>query len=193
MRLKLVSLALLSSWLAVPLARAADGDSCKFIYSTPVIGSANAANIPMPTASAGLATTRAEPQIICRVLADKTAAGAFTAGPMWVPGGGQYIDLAVVRAIQGTSASGCGYDDVIVYTLSNTNTAAGAELVSIGVLDDDGTSTPAGGVKQIEHFGPIGPYLYLSGTATAGGDPKLCDSSNHLIIQLLLYPKSAIH
>jgi hypothetical protein len=102
---------------------------------------------------------------------------------MWVPGGGQNIDLAIVRVIQGTSASGCGYDDVNVYTLSNTNTAAGAELPSLGTLDDDGSSS---GVKQIEHFGSIGPYIYLSGTATAS---SACDSTHHLIIQLLLYPK----
>jgi hypothetical protein len=139
-------------------------------------------NLQVPTAAAGLAATNARPQIDCRVLCDVTAAGAFTCGPMWVPGGGQYVENAIIRAIAGTSASGCGYDDVNVDTLSNTSVAAGSELPSLGTLDDDGSS---GGVKQIEHFGPLGPYLYLAGTATAG----TCDATHRLQIQLLLYYK----
>lgn len=185
--MKYTYLVVLSLWLATPVW-AADGDSCKFTTSTVTIGAGNA-NIPMPTVAAGLAFTQSQPQITCRVLCDKTAPGAFTCGPMWVPGGGSNVDLAIVRVLNGTSAAGCGYDDINVYTLSNTNTAAGAELPSLGTLDDDGSSS---GVKQIEHFGPIGPYLYLSGTADDTG-ALTCDASNHLLIQLLIYPKPAIH
>lgn len=187
MNYKSLSLAALSVWFALPtVAHAADGDSCKFVTTTVTSGTTTGKDIPMPTNSAGLAATNAVPQIECRLLCDKTAAGAFTCGPMWVPGGGQNIDVAVVRALSGTSGSGCGYDDVNVYTLSNTNTGAGSELPSLGTLDDDGSSS---GVKQIEHFGPLGPYLYLSGTATAG----TCDATHRLQIQLLIYPKPAIH
>ena len=144
-------LAILSAWLAMP-AFAADGEKCT-----------------SPGAGIG-----------CYTICDKAAAGAFTC-EFSVPNGGKGLDLAVIRAYKGTSASGCGYDDVSVYTTTDTNAGtAGYELPLLGLLDDDGSSS---GVKQILNFGPIGPVIYVAGTATAG----TCDADNELHIQLLLY------
>ena len=173
-------LALLSVWLALPaLAWAATGDACHFVTTTPT--AQQSLDIPLPTD-----TNTSAPQIGCKVLCDITAAGAFSCGPMWVPGGGQNIDLAIIRALSGTSAAGCRYDSVTISEMSNQSTAAGSELVSIGVLDAQGTS---GGVKQIKNFGPIGPYIFASGTATAG----TCDATHHLMIQFLYWTKPAVH
>lgn len=146
-------LAFLSVFLAIPLlGMAADGEVC----------------------------TSPGPGISCFTICDKAAAGNFTC-EFALPGGGAGLDLAVIRAYKGTSASGCGYDDVSVYTTTDTNAGtAGYELPLLGTLDDDGSGS---GVKQILNFGPIGPVLYLSGTATAG----TCNASNELHIQLLLY------
>src|SRR6266850_7338074 len=91
----------LSAWLALPLvAWGADGANCTIV---PPAGSNETSGI------------------VCRTLCDKQAAGTFQCGPMWVPGGGRNVDLAIIRPLQGTSAAGCGYDDVVVYSLSNTN------------------------------------------------------------------------
>lgn len=169
---------LLLALLVCPWAAwGASGDSCNFVANgtTQTIGTALPVNIPLPSAGA------TAPEISCRVLCDVTASGAFSCGPMWVPGGGTKVRNAIIRVLQGSGANGCGYDDTNVYTLSNINTSTGAELPSLGLLDDDGSS---GGVKQIEHFGPLGPYIYVAGTAGTGGT---CNGSNHLLIQLLLY------
>ena len=143
----------LSAWLTLPsLAFAADGEKC----------------------------TSPGPGIGCYTICDEAAAGAFTC-EFSVPGGGKNLDLAVIRAYKGTSAAGCGYDDVSVYTTTDTNAgASGYELPLLGLLDDDGSSS---GVEQILNFGPIGPVIYVAGTATAG----TCDADNELHIQLLLY------
>ena len=148
---------LISVWLAIPgMALATDGETC----------------------------TSPGPGISCYTICDKDNDGAFTC-EFSVPGGGKNLDLAIIRAYKGTSASGCGYDDVSVYTTTDTNAGtAGYELPLLGLLDDDGSSS---GVKQILNFGPIGPVIYVSGTATDGG--AACSASNELHIQLLLYPK----
>lgn len=161
----------LSVWLAMPLSAAAavTGDSC---------------TIDAPTAAAGLATDTA-PKVVCRFVAVTTSAGAAqTFGPVFVPGGGVGYAMAVFRVLRGNSAAGCGYDDLQVFELSARTLAASTEKALIGVLDDDGTSTPTGGVQQIKVFGPVGPYIYLTGTATAG----TCNASNPLEVELILYP-----
>lgn len=116
----------------------------------------------------------------CYTICDKAAAGAFTC-EFSVGTKGTNLDRAIIRAYKGTSAAGCGYDDVAVYETTDTNAGtAGYELPLLGTLDDDGSGS---GVKQITLFGPIGPVIYVAGTATAG----TCDASNELHIQLILY------
>lgn len=146
------------------LGQAAVGDSCTI---------ANAAS--GATGSA---------KVNCILGVDSTAAGAFTAGPVYVPGGGVGASVVVIRPLNGNSGAGCGYDDVVVYETSNATATGNDEKASIGVLDDDGTSTPTGGVQQIKVFGPTGPYLYFSGTATAG----TCSGTERLQIQIIVYP-----
>ena len=170
----LVSLFALAVWLALPgFVEAATGGSC---------------TIEAPTASAGLSSAPAA-KVTCVVVAEATAAGAATFGPVYVPGGGVGYSMAIIRPLKGTLDAGCGYDDLIVYELSAPTLAAYTERISIGVLDDDGTSTPTGGVQQIKVFGPVGPYLYLSGTVSDAGT-NTCSTAvgETLVIQLLLYP-----
>ena len=150
-----VGLFALSIWLALPMvAHAVDGEKC----TSPGNG------------------------IGCYTICDKAAAGAFTC-EFAVPGGGKNLDLAIIRAYKGNATEGCGYDDVSVYTVTDTNgSETGYEKPLLGLLDDDGSSS---GVKQILNFGPIGPYIYVAGTATDG--TPACSASAELHIQLLLY------
>lgn len=156
----LLSVLLGTGYFLPLLANAADGDLC----ASPAAG------------------------ISCYILCDKTAAGAFNC-EFTVPNGGKNLDAAIIRAYRGTSASGCGYDDTVVASTTDTNAGtAGFELPSLGTLDDDGTLTGGAttGLKQIVVFGPIGPVIRIDGTAGTGGT---CDGNNPLQIQLLLYPK----
>lgn len=133
-------------------------------------------------AADGDSCTSPGPGVDCFTICDKSAAGAFTC-EFSVPGGGKNLDRATIRAYKGTSAAGCGYDDTVVYEATDTNAGtSGYELASLGTLDDDGSGS---GLKQINVFGPIGPVIYISGTATAG----TCNASNELHIQLLLWHK----
>jgi hypothetical protein len=150
----LLSVLLGTGYFLPLLANAADGDLC----TSPAAG------------------------VSCYILCDKTAPGSFNC-EFTVPNGGKNLDAAIIRAYRGTSASGCGYDDTVVASTTDTNAGtAGFELPSLGTLDDDGSGS---GLKQIVVFGPIGPVIRIDGTATNG----TCDGNNPLQIQLLLYPK----
>lgn len=154
---------LLSVWLALPtMVWAAAGD-------------------PYPlTIPSGQTKSGIESHYLC----DVGAAGAFTCGPIYVPGGGANVDVAVIRALRGTATLGCGYDDVNVYTVSTSTITNPDDKASIGLLDDDGSSS---GVKQIVWSGPIGPYLYLEGTATDGAGAGDCSGTTTNRLQILLH------
>lgn len=161
------------------------GQRCRFVAQSTSITPGASPNIPIPASELNV------PPIDCVVACDVNTLGAFTCGPTYVPNGGAQYDKITLRANAGNSTgTGCGYDDVTVYELDNncaTATCANQEMVLWGVLDDDGTSTPTGGVKELTRYGPVGPWIYMSGTANDAGALTCDDTSNHLYFHLLLW------
>jgi hypothetical protein len=203
------SLALLSIWLALPgwAGAASPGDDCSWQTATPTAGTTASTRtsgplnmqIGTPGVSAGgdgNVTAVSRPQVLCEVLCDDGGASgttALTCGPVYVTGGGQYLDMSVIRVVAGNQNHGCGYDDVQVFEQSSKDTSNEAEKTLLGTLDDDGTlaSGATTGVHEIKTFGAIGPWIYLKGAKT--DTAETCGAGHRTQIQLLLYPKSAIH
>jgi len=179
MKIRLIALLLA---LASPVW-AADGD---------IEGEDSTYTVKPPAALLANGKERIAQITVQRLCDGKGSGGAglnVTCGPIYLPRGGVPFRVQAIRALSGTSAAGCGYDNWKIYTIQPVNgvclTSAGNELSLLGVLDDDGTSVPPNGVQQIITIGHApGPCLYAVGDTTAG----TCNSTNTVNIVVDLYP-----